>query len=46
MQFLNIFYIVKIYGLLYFINHVSLWYGMIWYGNNLFDITEKHNTLL
>ena len=21
-------------------------YGMVWYGNNLFDITEKHNTLL
>ena len=22
------------------------YYGMVWYGNNLFDITEKHNTLL
>ena len=21
-------------------------YGMVWYGNNLFDITEIHNTLL
>ena len=20
--------------------------GMVWYGNNLFDITEIHNTLL
>ena len=23
-----------------------VWHGMVWYGNNLFDITEIHNTLV
>ena len=36
---------VAVLNVLYWLGFY-LKFGMVWYGNNLFDITEIHNTLL
>ena len=42
----KLIYLKTVHNLCYTEHVLIIGDGMVWYGNNLFDITEIHNTLL